>query len=326
MGTLLIFLFCPETSYRRPDVFNIDLGTVDHTRDPISEKEAEMDTEPPWTIWQQLRLFRGIESDDNFFKIITRPFPLLLFPQVMYAFITALSTSWLSVLIGITALIFGSPPYNFSVSELGLLGIGGLIASLLGFSAGPLNDWLCKFMARRNGGIYEPEVLFDLDSISADSQFRLVTMFFTFVFGTIGFFGFGISLHYQLPWIVPFAFECIIIFGLSFLGIAIYGYITDCLRDHAPEAFASLNLANLYEFGIIPCLNVVFNSRTQLFNCAMVFRSRTPCRIFNNWSNSHFCHGIDNSNVHVWKEGKKLDSKEEIFPKDCFEVDIFLNY
>jgi hypothetical protein len=28
-----------------------------------------------------------------------------------------------------------------------------------------------------------------------------------------------------------------------------YAYITDCLRDHAPEAFASLNLANLYEFG-----------------------------------------------------------------------------
>jgi hypothetical protein len=74
-------------------------------------------------------------------------------------------------------------------------------------------------------------------------------MFFTFLFGTIGFFGFGVSLYYQLPWIIPFVFECTVIFGLSFLSIAIYGYLTDCLRDHAPEAFATLNLTNLYEFG-----------------------------------------------------------------------------
>jgi hypothetical protein len=66
--------------------------------------------------------------------------------------------AWFSVLAGVSALIFGSPPYNFSVEQLGLLCIGGVVASLLGFSAGPLNDWLCKVMARRNNGIYEPEV------------------------------------------------------------------------------------------------------------------------------------------------------------------------
>jgi predicted exporter len=71
---------------------------------------------------------------------------------------TGLSNAWLSVIVGILALIFGSSPYNLSVRQLGMFGIGGLVASLLAFTAGPLNDWICKFMARRNKGIYEPEV------------------------------------------------------------------------------------------------------------------------------------------------------------------------
>ena len=69
------------------------------------------------------------------------------------------------------------------------------------------------------------------------------------MFGSIGWFGFGIALHYQLRWIIVFVFECILLFGLSFLNIATYGYVTDCLRDHAPEALTTLNLGGVYEFG-----------------------------------------------------------------------------
>lgn len=80
-------------------------------------------------------------------------------------------------------------------------------------------------------------------------QFRLVTIFFSFLFGTIGFFGMGISLHYQWPWYAPFLFECTILFGVSFVNVSTHAYVTDCLRDHAPEAYTSLNLSDLYEFG-----------------------------------------------------------------------------
>lgn len=155
---LLVFFFCPETAYRRADDLNLDLGT--HIHSPHLDKvKVDIQTEdPPWTLLELLRPWRGVESDDNLFKIIVRPIPLLLFPQVLYAFIIGLSSAWLSVLLGIIALIFGGPPYNLSVSRLGMLGIGGLIASLLGFVAAPLNDWLCKYLSRRNNGTYEPEV------------------------------------------------------------------------------------------------------------------------------------------------------------------------
>lgn len=183
----LLYVFCPETCYKRSADLNIDLGVVNHAKELEAElEEVEIvrgknihDTavektasqleaalrdqhganEPPWTKWEELRLWRGIESPDNLLKIIVRPFPMLLFPQVLYAFITyGLSTSWLIVLGSVAALIFGSPPYNFDVGDIGLLGIAGLITSILGFVSGPINDYLCKWLARRNNGIYEPEV------------------------------------------------------------------------------------------------------------------------------------------------------------------------
>jgi hypothetical protein len=74
-------------------------------------------------------------------------------------------------------------------------------------------------------------------------------MIFTLVFCGAGFFGMGISLHLDMPWFVPYIFELCIFFGLAFVNISTYGYITDCLRDHASEAYASLTLTKLYEFG-----------------------------------------------------------------------------
>lgn len=173
--TALIFFFGPETAYRRASGLNLDLGDYEQKIEEQKRDAQKLDEqklsdsndmfESPWTFREQLHPWRGIESDDNLFNIIFRPLPLLLFPQVLYAFVTGLSMAWFSVLAGVSALVFGSPPYNMTVEQLGLLCIGGVVAAILGFSAGPLNDWLCKIMARRNNGIYEPEVT-HLDLIS----------------------------------------------------------------------------------------------------------------------------------------------------------------
>lgn len=160
MELLLLFFFCPETTYRRSAALNIDLGTERVTpADSKSIDDAPESTDDaPWTFWEKLRPFQGILSDDNLLKIIVRPLPLLLFPAVLYALIIGLSHSWFSVMLGISALIYGSAPYNLTIIQLGFLGFGGFIASVLGFMSGPLNDWFCKYLARKNGGVYEPEV------------------------------------------------------------------------------------------------------------------------------------------------------------------------
>jgi hypothetical protein len=197
---LLIFFFVPETVYRRDPAYNIDLGTTDHTeqmldaskaregkssmvgeepKDVSMQTERVVTTEPiytgadekPYTFWEGLLPVRGVESDENLLAIIFRPFGMLLFPQVLYGFITyGLSTSWLVVMGGVLAQIFTAPPYNFSVTAVGLVSISPLVASLLSFVAGPANDYTVKQLARWNGGIYEPE-------------FRLALNVLTLVFG-----------------------------------------------------------------------------------------------------------------------------------------------
>jgi MFS family permease len=178
---ILIFFFVPETVYKRDPAYNLDLGTKDHTielLDTTEHKGEHMEhlettktgskishpeilytgaDEKPYTKWEEWRLWRGSESDENLFWIIVRPFGMLLFPQVLYGFITyGLSTSWLVVMISVLAQLFSAPPYNFSVSAIGLISIAPLVASILGFVAGPLNDWTVKKLARWNGGVYEP--------------------------------------------------------------------------------------------------------------------------------------------------------------------------
>ncbi|OCT54622.1 cycloheximide resistance protein [Cladophialophora carrionii] len=259
---ILIFLFVPETVYKRDPAYNLDLGTTDHTFETLeaTERKGEhmehLETtktgskvahrevlytgadEKPYTFWEELRPWRGTESDENLLAIIVRPFGMLLFPQVLYGFITyGLSTSWLVVMISVLAQLFTGPPYNFTVSDVGLISIAALVASLLGFVAGPLNDWSVKKLARWNGGIYEPE-------------FRLALNFLTLILGVVGFFGFGATLQNEAPWAGPVVLYGIIYFSMSFLNIGIYGYITECHRNKAPEAFASLNLRNIYSFGM----------------------------------------------------------------------------
>lgn len=233
----MIFFFVPETVYKRDPAYNLDLGTKDHTFDTLDAKEKVPETvqeikadgqhvestgsgdritvnavytgadETPYTFWEELRIIRGTESDENLLWIILRPFGMLIFPQVLYAFISyGLSTSWLIVMISVMAQLFSAPPYNFTVSAIGLISIGPLIASLLGFVAGPLNDWTVKKLARWNKGIYEPE-------------FRLSLNILTLLLGVTGFFGFGACLKDQTPWIGPVFLYSLIWFAMSFLNI-----------------------------------------------------------------------------------------------------------
>ncbi|KAI2615331.1 MFS general substrate transporter [Hypoxylon sp. NC1633] len=260
---VVLFLFCPETAYRRDDSLNTDLGTEQDKADQLAvgevskakegteasgvgNVEVEMIERSPtgtdWSekrhsYWHDLKVYHGRVSDDSFWKVLARPLLMLVFPQVLFSFFAyGLTTSWLVVVGSVLAQLFTAPPYNFSVSGVGLVSIASLVGAIVGaFISGPIADWVIKAMARRNGGIYEPE-------------FRLVLIVITFLLGGMSFFGFGWSLQEQDPWIAPTIFyglQCV-----GFMSIAVYGYLTDCHRDKAPEAFAAINLRNIYSFGM----------------------------------------------------------------------------
>jgi MFS family permease len=255
---LVLFFFCPETAYRRDAVLNTDLGTDDKAAELVLEAEEKHtvmgatthvesldnveineNTEKKHSYAYDLHIFHGRVCDDSFWKVLTRPLMMLIFPQVLFSFFAyGLTTSWLIVVGSVLAQIFTAPPYNFSISGVGLVAVSPLIGSIIGaFISGPIADWIVKFMSRRNNGIYEPE-------------FRLVLIIITLIIGGMSFFGFGWSLKVQDPWIAPVVFYGLQYFSVGFMSIAVYGYLTDCHRDKAPEAFAAINLRNIYSFGM----------------------------------------------------------------------------
>ncbi|KAI1212100.1 MFS general substrate transporter [Annulohypoxylon truncatum] len=263
---IVLFFFCPETAYRRDESLNTDLGTGQKEEEipkhdnpkgktgsgssGAENVEVEVEvieravvdvtwSEKKHSYWHDLKIFHGRMSDDPLWKVLTRPLMMLLFPQVLFSFFAyGLTSSWLVVVGSVLAQLFTAPPYNFSVSGVGLVSIASLIGAIVGaFISGPIADWIIKAMSRRNGGIYEPE-------------FRLVLIVITLTLGGMSFFGFGWSLQEQDPWIAPAIFYGLQYFSVGFMSIAVYGYLTDCHRDKAPEAFAAINLRNIYSFGM----------------------------------------------------------------------------
>ena len=75
------------------------------------------------------------------------------------------------------------PPYNFDAAQIGLMSLPAWIGSTLGaLIVGPLSDWLIIVLARRNHGIYEPEM-----------RLWVIVAFIPFVPAGLFMFGFGLN-------------------------------------------------------------------------------------------------------------------------------------
>jgi MFS family permease len=101
-GFLLLLFFVPETAYRRASYLNTDMdpgisstetlassppnstrgshekmtGTTNTVEPPAREKT-------PWI--KTLSPFNGRKTDESFFKLLIRPFPLFLHPAIIWA-------------------------------------------------------------------------------------------------------------------------------------------------------------------------------------------------------------------------------------------------
>lgn len=89
--------------------------------------------------------------------------PLLVqctIPAVLYvALLYGLVTAALQVSITLVATYTPAPPYNFSASAVGLMSLPTFIGNILGtVLSAPFSDRIILYLARKNKGIYEPEM------------------------------------------------------------------------------------------------------------------------------------------------------------------------
>jgi len=113
------------------------------------------------------------------------------------------------------SVIMTNEPYNFSTTATGLMFLSALIGSIFGYFTGVFADTIVLFLARRNGGIKEPEQ-------------RLWTLCLSFVYAGLGYLLYGWAADSGLPWIaVAIGLGAMIAHQVSACSIAT-AYAMDC--------------------------------------------------------------------------------------------------
>ncbi|KAJ5215031.1 Major facilitator superfamily domain general substrate transporter [Penicillium chermesinum] len=167
---------------------------------------------------KSFRLCNGRETDDPFFKLVVRSFPLLFHLGILYAcLIQSVMIGW-SVFIGVSlATVFLGPPTWFPEEETGYLYAGAFAGAMVGFVlSAVLTDSMNKIMIRLNRGIYEPE-------------FRIPIVILQLIFSSIGLYGFGWTANdvAKYSWLLPDVFFAFVIAGVVVGAVAAPLYIID---------------------------------------------------------------------------------------------------
>lgn len=258
----LVFLFVPETAFRRSAYLNTDMASSEDVRlhpatetsptqqqngsnasgtDAVGDTSDQADAEkanqpeitepagatiPKKTYAQSLKPFDGIKTDENFFKLFFRPFPLFLQPAVVWGcFIQGTLIGW-SVFIGVNVgVIFIGPPEFWNEVKTGYVYTAPFVGAILGFLfSGLFADWTAKWMTRRNGGVYEPE-------------FRIVLVIPQLIFGCAGLYGFGVTASRvdDFGWFWPIFFFALEVMGMIVGAVASALYIVDAHRKFSPD-------------------------------------------------------------------------------------------
>lgn len=201
---------------------------------------AALRQQPRRSFVQQLKPFNGRLNKDKWHKVVVRPLILFSYPAVLWsAVVYSCSVGWLIVISESVAVIYREDYYNFNALQTGLVYISPFVGGILGSAvAGRVSDMIVKAMARRNGGLYEPE-------------YRLVMAIPIAITTVIGLMGFGWSAQVGNHWMVPTAFFGIISFGCTLGSTTSITFCVDSYRQYAGEALVTLNFSKNVLHGLV---------------------------------------------------------------------------
>ncbi|KAJ6072388.1 hypothetical protein N7467_010473 [Penicillium canescens] len=178
--------------------------------------------------------------------LILFSFPGVFFMALVYGLMTACTTVPVTTLSSVMTL----PPYNFGASQIGLMGLPPFIGTTLGaLICGPLSDSIALFLAKRNGGVFEPEM-----------RLWLALAFTPLI--PAGLFMFGIGLNNGSHWLLP-AFGL----GVSSVGAvpassAALTYLTDSYTEIIADSVVGVTfirnlISTIFVFALQPWCNRV---------------------------------------------------------------------
>ncbi len=201
---------------------------------------AALRDQPARSFAQSLKPFNGRLNKDKWHKVAIRPLILFTYPAVLWSSVVyACSVGWLIVISESVAVIYREDIYQFDALQTGLVYISPFVGGILGSAvAGRVSDVIVKAMARRNGGLYEPE-------------FRLVMAIPIALTTVIGLMGFGWSAQVHDHYMVPTVFFGIISFGCTMGSTTSITFCVDSYRQYAGEALVTLNFSKNVLHGLV---------------------------------------------------------------------------
>ncbi|KAI9171314.1 MFS-type transporter [Paramyrothecium foliicola] len=253
----IIFLLCPETAYRRDDALNTDINASTElnnlSKDGVSDPAANQPDEhpprkgfvlfpssnalqpighagtPKHTFAESISLFNGRKTNDRYWVLLLRPFPLLANPAFIWGCLTqGTMIAWTVLLAVVNAALFIGSPYFWGEVKSGYTYAAPFLGSIIGFIiAGAFSDSSIKYMTRLNKGIYEPE-------------FRIAVLsIWNLVIGGIGLYGFGLTAGEvgggRYSFYVPITFFAFTVASTIISAVVSSLYIVDAYRDLAVE-------------------------------------------------------------------------------------------
>jgi MFS family permease len=225
------------------DVYGIPKTPETDSDEPSRQNSytSHYSTQPLKTFSQSLQVVSGRLREDSWFRVAVRPFFLYSYPAILWSsLVYSLSIGWLIVISESVAVIYQRrETYNFTPLQAGLVYLSPFIGGIFGTAvAGKLSDAVVRYMARRNGGVYEPE-------------FRLIMTIPIALSTTIGLMGFGWSAQKMDNPIVPTVFFGIISFGCSLGSTTAITFAVDSYRQFSGEALVTLNFSKNIFHGLV---------------------------------------------------------------------------
>jgi hypothetical protein len=226
--------------------------------DTLSKSSSSIDKAPEAKLtWrQQLPVYRGRLTDRSWFKAFLQPFPLFIFPSVMYSnIVNGAFVTWMMISGVISMQVLLYPPYNLQPDVLAYIGLPGSAVGLIAaVGAGFMNDWMVKKLSKLNKGIYEPE-------------FRLLAMIPATFFTTLGFFLTGPAYRDKAPVIKLIALGLLFHIGGPFASSACITYIFDTQGKSTTEAFVATALLKSVFIAIVSKLVPAWFKRVGPMKC-----------------------------------------------------------
>jgi MFS family permease len=213
---LIVFTF-PETTFQRPPLAPVEQGY-----------RPKIDQSKRHGFLRKMALTSGVHTQESFWQLFVRPFIVVVYPAVGWA--TAVTAVTVGFLIAVTtnvAIAFGQA-YHFGPSKVGLCFLSGIVGSILAIIfGGTIIDKASSRMAKKNGGIREPEM-------------RLPAIIIVIITAPLALILYGVGIQHQLHWIVPTIGLGLINFSIvvgSNIGIV---YAIDCYKPITAEVVTAI--------------------------------------------------------------------------------------